>query len=562
MFSDSTIASEYKMSASKVKYSVVFGIAPFLKEILQKDIENIPFVFKFDETTTSQKKKQLDGYVQFFSKSTNKVVTRYAGSYFVGHCNSENLYKIFEDFGKEKLKWDVNYLLHLGMDGPNVNISFQNILKKELLKKNKIILNVGSCPLHIIHNCFLKGLAKVDFDYDGFPHDVWFFFKYSSARREDYKLSSLCTDIDAHNLLRHVNSRWLSLKKVYMRIIDQWPNLIHYFTVFLPKEKNFVKDVASSSRYKRIVNVLKDTNSKIYIYFAIHVADLLERFLLPFQTNAPKIHDLFIGFSNLFFDLMSQFVKAEKLISKDKTRKKANELGKLKLDSEYLKNIHEIDYGSKIKYLIAEGESKINYDSIKLQFKSAYVEMVKYLQLKLPHDSQIIKDLQYINPRNKNSRSALDAIERLSMEISSVLKNTSFIKCYSIERYIDNIKMQFQYFQTENIPYEGLIDEFWTKLLDYKMNEKYAFKELSELALTCLSLSHSNVVPEQGFSLNKYIIQNKESIDEITIEAVRMVKDFILSINGIEDFPINRRLFEVCIRMLEFLNQVLTCKFR
>ena len=46
-----------------MKYNIQFKIAPYLKEISIKGVKRKPCCFKFDETTTSQIKKQYDAYV-------------------------------------------------------------------------------------------------------------------------------------------------------------------------------------------------------------------------------------------------------------------------------------------------------------------------------------------------------------------------------------------------------------------------------------------------------------------------------------------------------------------
>ena len=67
MFPDFEIAKNYEQADTKIKYNIPFGIAPYLKEKLTYDVRNKPFTFKCDETTTSQVKKQYDGYLQYWS---------------------------------------------------------------------------------------------------------------------------------------------------------------------------------------------------------------------------------------------------------------------------------------------------------------------------------------------------------------------------------------------------------------------------------------------------------------------------------------------------------------
>lgn len=95
----------------------------------------------------------------------------------------------------KKLDIDVNMLIHIGMDGPNVNKSFQSKLKTKFLETNKQILDIGTCNLHPVHTAFIKGLKKLDFDFEKLVYELNIFSKYSSARRKDYKLCSLVTEV-------------------------------------------------------------------------------------------------------------------------------------------------------------------------------------------------------------------------------------------------------------------------------------------------------------------------------------------------------------------------------
>ena len=59
------------------------------------------------------------------------------------------------------------------------------------------------------------------------------------------------------------------------------------------------------------------------------------------------------------------------------------------------------------------------------------------------------------------------------------------------------------------------------------------------------SLSQGNSAPENGFSINKYMIQlHGTSIGPDTIEALRFVKDSILSYRSILDIPITNFLLQ------------------
>ena len=81
----------------------------------------------------------------------------------MGHCTNEDLIEHFEHF-KTEMQWDSSYLLHLGMDGPNVNLAFQRRLQSHFATEGSSFLDIGTCPLHSIHNGFSKGVKVIDFD--------------------------------------------------------------------------------------------------------------------------------------------------------------------------------------------------------------------------------------------------------------------------------------------------------------------------------------------------------------------------------------------------------------
>ena len=83
MFSDSDMAKHYHQKSNKVKYTLQFGIAPSISKINLNELKDQPFTFSFDETTTSQIKKNYDGYATYFTRHFNRVITSYLQA---SHC--------------------------------------------------------------------------------------------------------------------------------------------------------------------------------------------------------------------------------------------------------------------------------------------------------------------------------------------------------------------------------------------------------------------------------------------------------------------------------------------
>lgn len=211
----------------------------------------------------------------------------------------------------------------------------------------------------------------LNFDFDGFICDLVFFFKRSSARKEDFKMMELVTEVETEFLLKHVSSRWLTLKKALTRIVDQWSNLKDYFLDFLPKQKNFAKDVESTKRYQNIRKHLLSNLSLMYMHFAIHITDIFEGYLTLLQSSKPIIHILYSAIGDLLFGVMTNFVKSASLIDSNKVKKDAQGLGVVNVkENTNLVSIHKIDYGKGVRREIGNVEVKINLDAVKTELNS------------------------------------------------------------------------------------------------------------------------------------------------------------------------------------------------
>ena len=105
-------------------------------------------------------------------------------------------------------------LLSLAMDRPSVNKSFADKLKTTLEANNTTsFIDIGSCPLHPANNTFSEGLEllKDCINLDQIVLDLHFLNNFSTARWEDYKGASSITEITSHVVLKHCQTRWLSL---------------------------------------------------------------------------------------------------------------------------------------------------------------------------------------------------------------------------------------------------------------------------------------------------------------------------------------------------------------
>ncbi|KAK6491589.1 toll-like receptor 6 [Huso huso] len=78
--------------------------------------------------------------------------------------------------------------------------------------------------------CSPYAVAKLPLSVEDLLIDLYYYFDKSSKRNKQLKqLQQLC-DIETRGIIKHVNTRWLSVGKCLDRLLEQWPALLKFFT--------------------------------------------------------------------------------------------------------------------------------------------------------------------------------------------------------------------------------------------------------------------------------------------------------------------------------------------
>ena len=118
MFSDSKIAENFKLSKTKCRYYVTYGIAPYLKSNITKSITKAPyFIIMFDEYLNSVlQNEQMDIQFRYCSDEDCKVQTKYYDLKFLKGIKSDT---ICDALLQMLSSFDEGKMLMLSMDGPS-----------------------------------------------------------------------------------------------------------------------------------------------------------------------------------------------------------------------------------------------------------------------------------------------------------------------------------------------------------------------------------------------------------------------------------------------------------
>ena len=170
------------------------------------------------------------------------------------------------------------------IDGPNINETVWNKVSEVVLalpERSKGLVDIATCNLHIFLNAFSKALSHFGNSISGFVVNIHLFFKLSPARKEDYKYVQEELGMPTHSFLKNIDSRCITVKPVFEKIIEQWLGLIQYFLTDLPVMQ---KSISSNSLYKKNCQKVEGTS----IFTIDTLPDFSCKHLFKIFVNFPK----------------------------------------------------------------------------------------------------------------------------------------------------------------------------------------------------------------------------------------------------------------------------------
>lgn len=155
-----------------------------------------------------------------------------------------------------------------------------------------------NCKAHIVHNTLRKYVLSLGPDIENIILKLYSHFSCSSTRREKIKnIYEMMSDCDFLDFLRHVLTRWLSIKPAAERVLKNWVALREYFSDLI-KQKDGISDLNSD----KILNLLfkKEGNQyvfqdhlKVYFQFISHVLAAFEPAFKSLQKTKGNISEVF-----------------------------------------------------------------------------------------------------------------------------------------------------------------------------------------------------------------------------------------------------------------------------
>ena len=522
MFPDSSIAQHMSCGPTKLSYLISFGIAPYFRDLLLADLKQTScFVVSFDESFNHElQKEQMDFTVRYFKN--NKVESRCLTSLFLGHTTAKDLKKKFEE-ATEQL--DMKKLLQISMDGPNVNWKLLDTIAEDRSSNEQypILLNVGSCSLHVVHGAFRNGIKQTNWEIDLLLRSLHSLFNETPARREDY------TKITGSRVFpqQFCGHRWLEDKKIAERAVEIWPNITVFITETLKKPKN---QIPTSASFATVRSAVQSHLTIAKLQFFISTAAIMKPYLQVFQSDAPLLPFVTSELHALLQILMGKFVKREELEAADSPYK----IAKLNV-SHAASHVtpSEIDIGFAAKATVDKAlrEKRIRQLQV-LEFRKECEVMlqttVSKMQEKSPIKYNLARKLVSMDPRLMVSNP--DNATKMFQQVLQILIENR----WKTPEVADTVLAQYRKFVFNAKKYhpekfssfksgEDRLDSFLSETLQ-------AQEEYQELWLTMqllLTLSHGQATVERGFSVNKEVLT--PNLQELSLQAIRLVHSSVLA---------------------------------
>jgi len=177
------------------------------------------------------------------------------------------------------------------------------------------LIYIGSCPLHLIHNSFKIGIHSTNWSIEEFVNNLAIWFRHSPSRREDYLKTSKTLSNTTGKFIPHLTTtRWLEIRSILERVIEQWANLEEYFLRFIPINK---KISLNKHRYLPIKEILQTKLTLIRLNFLVFLShNIYGQILIWFQGTQPLIHLLHDECEQLIRRLFSHFINEDLIKNK------------------------------------------------------------------------------------------------------------------------------------------------------------------------------------------------------------------------------------------------------
>ena len=171
--------------------------------------------------------KLLTVLIRMFEPENGKIVTWHLDTIGITDLTADD---IFSSLGDTLLKYNLSFdkLLGFTSDTCNVMKGAKNGVIAKLRVKQPKVINVH-CICHVVDLCVKSAVKALPIKVDDLLVDIYYHFHHSIKRVTSLvEYAAFCT-IEYKSVVKHCQTRWLSLGHAIKRTLQMWDPLCSYF---------------------------------------------------------------------------------------------------------------------------------------------------------------------------------------------------------------------------------------------------------------------------------------------------------------------------------------------
>lgn len=320
------------------------------------------------------------------------------------------------------------------------------------------------------------------------------------------------------------------------------------------------KTILDLASFKTLQEMLKDKMLVAKLHFFLYVAQMLQPFLVGYQSPAPNAVFLYDDLFSLLQDILRPIIKESEL-GKCKGAATLLQVAS-KPKEEALKLYTMIDIGTGAKNAVESGCT----DQVKMAFRMECQKFLLAVASKIaercPLKYKLTRGIGALSPTKIKVIDDDGDVDLLCKRFEICID-----ELYNTKRVTaslaDKCKQQFRAFIGRGEHFSAFsrethrVDVAWCG----ELVGKPELKELFGVVRLILIMSHGNASVEQGFSMNKEMLV--ENLAEETLVALRICRDEIIKAGGVLKVDLSeRKLFDYYGRACKLYNQALEQKRR
>ena len=513
-FPDNKVAKEVKCARTKSTAIVKHALAPAVHKAMITNVLASPaFSLMMDESTDRGEKKREGTLIRYFDESTLQVTTGFLGLQDVAQANAANLFECL-DFQLREDGLTYEKLIGWNSDGASVMLGVRNSVVSRL-KEKQPNLYVLHCVCHISHLMVSDVVKCIPSDVIDLTGNLFWWFHHSAKRVDELRSFQEWLEVEAHKILKKVDTRWLSLEACVNRILEQYTPLESYFDSM---ENSRLSDEKSRKKMKALRDQLKKPITKAYLLFLSNILSSVNKFNLLFQSSSPNIHRLVKEMNQLLLGILNKFVIPEaihsvaRVLDVDPSRENQKADEDLMLGASLHRYLTE-----KNDDLEGTRELTVFYDNI----REFLAKLVHSATKRLPMEDSVLTDLVWLDPAERVS-STVGMVRRLVM---------GHFKNFVPEEKRDQLEEEFCLYQTtkdlpDDIALRQLdVDVYWGRIGKLESSTSKPYGLLSHFAKCLLCIPHGNSDSERMFShINLIRTDHRNQLQTSTVAACMDVK--------------------------------------